>query len=216
MELKGKKFAFLGDSITEGHGANTVEDRYSNVFQRLSGAEVTNYGIGGTRIARQTKKSESHLFDKDFCMRALEMDDGFDVVAVFGGTNDFGHGDAPLGVFSDRTPYTFYGALHTLYSSLIKKYPTAKIVAITPLHRENEFTAVNENRPNNYTLKACVNAIKEVAEYYSVNVLDLYSVSGMCPFVEEQLKLYFADGLHPSSAGYARIADIMLAYFKAL
>lgn len=217
MELKGKKIAFLGDSITEGHGASKVENRYTDLFQRLSGAEVTNYGIGGTRIARQTKKTEDNpVFDKDFCMRALEMSDGFDIVGVFGGTNDFGHGDAPLGIFSDRTPYTFYGALHTLFSTLIKRYPTAKIFVMTPLHRENEFNAVNVNRPNNYSLKTCVNAIKEVAEYYSIDVLDLYAKSGMCPFVEEQLKLYFADGLHPSDAGYEKITEALLNYFKSL
>ena len=43
------------------------------------------------------------------------------------GTNDFGHGDAPLGSFSDRTPYTFYGACHLLMESLINKYPASTI-----------------------------------------------------------------------------------------
>ena len=45
-----------------------------------------------------------------------------DTVFVFGGTNDYGHGDAPIGGFTDRTPDTFYGACHYLFSGLIKKY----------------------------------------------------------------------------------------------
>ena len=60
------------------------------------------------------------------------------VVAVFGGTNDYGHGDAPVGSFEDRTPDTFYGALHYLYSGLKEMYPKATIFVMLPLHREGE------------------------------------------------------------------------------
>ena len=45
-----------------------------------------------------------------------------DGVVVFGGTDDFGHGDAPIGTPSDRTYDTFYGACHVLFSKLIEKY----------------------------------------------------------------------------------------------
>ena len=38
MELKGKKFYFLGDSITEGVGASDAEHCYVSVFGKLSGA----------------------------------------------------------------------------------------------------------------------------------------------------------------------------------
>ena len=53
MELKGKKIAFLGDSITEGCGTSAREHIYWNVIGRRTGAEVFGYGIGGTRIAPQ-------------------------------------------------------------------------------------------------------------------------------------------------------------------
>lgn len=89
-----------------------------------------NYGIGGTRIARQSKQSAEERWDKDFCSRVSTMQNEADAVVVFGGTNDYGHGDAPTGSMNDRTPDTFYGALHTLYSSLIEKYIGASIVVI--------------------------------------------------------------------------------------
>ena len=63
----------------------------------------------------------------DYCRRYKTMDPDADIIVVFGGTNDFGHGDAPLGEMSDRTVDTFYGALHTLYTSLITRYPEAPI-----------------------------------------------------------------------------------------
>lgn len=51
MDLKGKKIAFLGDSITAGVGASSLEKAYWNVLSELSGAECYGYGISGTRIA---------------------------------------------------------------------------------------------------------------------------------------------------------------------
>ncbi|UKI35644.1 MAG: SGNH/GDSL hydrolase family protein [Clostridiales bacterium] len=61
-----------------------------------------------------------------------------DAVVVFGGTNDFGHGDAPIGSFDDRTPDTFYGACHDLFTRLVEKFSDVPIVVVTPLHRTNE------------------------------------------------------------------------------
>ena len=118
MELKNKKILFLGDSITEGVGASSPEKCYVSVFGKLSGAEVKNYGIGGTRIAKQSKISLSEESDRDFMSRVDEMDSEADVVVVFGGTNDFGHGDSTIGDFSSRDECTFYGALHILCTVL--------------------------------------------------------------------------------------------------
>ena len=54
MQLKGLKVNFLGDSITEGVGTSAPEHIYLNVLQRSCAFSlVRNYGISGTRIARQ-------------------------------------------------------------------------------------------------------------------------------------------------------------------
>lgn len=66
MELKNKKVLFLGDSITAGTGVSSPEKCYVSVFGKISGAIVTNYGIGGTRIAKQSCKSENDIWDQDF------------------------------------------------------------------------------------------------------------------------------------------------------
>ena len=56
MELKNKVINFLGDSITEGVGASSAETRYVDRVAVLAGlARANNYGISGTRIARQKK-----------------------------------------------------------------------------------------------------------------------------------------------------------------
>lgn len=209
MELANKKINFLGDSITEGHGTSCIEKNYVSVFGQLSGSTVRNYGIGGTRISRQTTPSENPRYDLDFISRVEEMDPDADIIVVFGGTNDFGHGDAELGTFESRDVYTFYGAMHTLCTDLINKYPKAEIVFMTPLRR---LSWVHQDN----TLTDYVNIIKEVAGYYALPVLDLYNTSGLQPEVEVIKDLYMPDGLHPGDAGAEKIAKRLLGFLKSL
>ena len=91
MKLEGLKINFLGDSITEGCGTSCEAARFTKLIeteQKL--AVMRNYGIGGTRIARQHSVSANTRWDRDFCSRVAEMDPDADAVVVFGGTNDFG------------------------------------------------------------------------------------------------------------------------------
>lgn len=212
MKLEGLKINFLGDSITEGASASCAENIYFNVLKRNENVAVCrNYGVGGTRIAKQTKPSEVPIYDQDFLLRADQMDRDADLIVVFGGTNDFGHGDAPLGNFENKDVYTFYGALRTLIEKLIVDFPTAQIVFMTPLHREAERT-LNKNAE----LKEYVAIIREVCEYYSVPVCDLFSNSGIQPDFPPSKARYTSDGLHPNDLGHAVIANRLAGFLKNL
>ena len=216
MELKGTKINFLGDSITEGAGTSSHDKMFTMLIEREYGAICQNYGIGGTRIARQKTPTEEK-WDRDFISRVPEMDNDADIVVVFGGTNDFGHGDAPIGTMSDRTPYTFYGALHCLYTALTEKYPDVPVVILTPLHRLNEDSPKGDNKPAPVgTLKEYVNIIREVAEYYSFPVLDLYKESGLQPKVPVIQQKYIPDGLHPNDAGNEILAHKIARFLETL
>lgn len=213
MELKGKKINFLGDSITEGVGCSESKTVYHQVMKEKYGlCEARNYGIGGTRLAKQVKPSENARHDLDFPMRAVDMDRDADAIVVFGGTNDFGHGDAPIGTPSDRTPETFYGALHYLYTYLMTEFPSARIFVCTPLHR------LTENNPDmkGKVLSDYADMIKEVARCYSLPVIDLYDIYGVQPKIDVQKEMYMPDGLHPNDNGHIllceRIANFILSY----
>ena len=222
MQLAGKKVVFLGDSITEGVGTTEVNGshegyRYTDLFAKNTGAEIYNFGISGTRIARQKTPSFYPRHDLYFASRIKDMPEYADVVVVFGGTNDFGHGDAPIGDFNSRDEYTFYGALHNLILKLIEKFPTATIVFLTPLHRLTEsFKTDYIGIGNPPSLKNYVDVIKSVCEYYSIPVLDLYAVSGMQPSVEIIRNIYMPDGLHPSDAGAERLARLIEGFLSIL
>ena len=214
MELKNIKANFLGDSITEGVGTSDWDNKpFHQLIAKKYGMEIArNYGIGGTRFAAQHTPSEKPRWDLNFCSRVAEMDDDASLVVVFGGTNDFGHGDAPMGSFEDRTPETFFGACHYLMNALINKFPEARIVFMTPIHRATE----DVKNVNGLTLSCYIDTIKKVAEYYAIPVLDLWSVSGIQPRVDILKEKYCPDGLHPNDAGHERMAAVIGAYLENL
>lgn len=222
MELKGLKINFLGDSITQGVGASSEHKVYHAVLKKEVGLAVArNYGISATRFALQKgtpeRPKDDYVDVNSFCERFDQMDDDADVVVVFGGTNDYGHGDAKLGNFSDRTPNTFYGACHYLFSGLIKKYPKKTIVIMTPLHRIDEMKIPEIKETGDYgTLKEYVNIIREVAEFYSLPVLDLYATSGLQPEIKEIQENYIPDGLHPNDNGNAVISHKLKKFLEQL
>lgn len=218
MELKGKKINFLGDSITEGGAASCRENRYTEVIEREAGIVMRNYGLSGTRFAKQHTPSDVPSFDLDFPTRAREMDRDADAIVIFGGTNDFGHGDAELGTPADRTYETFYGACHQLFGYVRATWPRAKILVLTPLHRLNEDDPRGDgNKPHDVgTLKDYVEIIRQVAEFYSLPVLDLYKNSGLTPRVPVIREMFMPDGLHPSNEGHRMIAEMIIKALQAL
>ncbi len=214
MDLDNKTVVCIGDSITLGCGASDFDHGWVGLLQKNHpNAKVFNCGIGGTRFAVKTFPSEIVEYDIDFISRIDSLPNNADLVLVAGGTNDFGSGDASLGNMDSISDHSFYGALKIVAEKLINKYPTARIVYVTPLH--TVFERYKDFPDGTFTLKDFVNAIREVAEYYSFPVLDLFKNSGICPQVEVQKNLFMPrDGLHPDNNGYKRINEIVETFIK--
>ena len=87
---------------------------------------------------------------------------------------------------------------------------------MTPLHRENEDAFVSNAGIPKLPLSKYVSAIKEVAGYYALPVLYLYSVSGIQPNVDIIKELYMPDGLHPSDKGAKRIAERLHGFLSTI
>lgn len=214
MELNNLTINFLGDSITEGCCVENPDDFFVNRIAAITGGECRNYGIGGTRIARQSRNTRADhptRYSLDFNARLVCMDHNADLVIVFGGTNDYGHGTAPLGSNNDRTEYTFYGAMHCLCQGLLRHYPSNRIVFLTPLYR---FPPA----PTNLLppLEDYINIIREVTAQYGLPLLDLYADSAIHPRNPGSNERYTADGLHPNAEGHGILAQEILEFLKTL
>ncbi len=220
MELKGKIIDFLGDSITEGCGVEDIKNnRYDNRIKNICGLKaVYNYGIGGTRIANQSVASEKERYDLYFCARAYDLNSDADIISVFGGTNDYGHGDAPFGEINDKTPDTFCGAVDRLMNILMELYPEKQIVFLTPARRELD-EAVSDDlnkREDAKPLKAYVDVIIEKGREYNIPVLNLYDDLGINPNNEDEKEKYTVDGLHFNDEGHGVLAERIINFLRKI
>lgn len=212
MPYANKKITFLGDSITSGGTTSNGKQAFSYVdyLKDYLGAEITNKGLSGSVITEGNVENQT----QSFVSRSSQIQDQ-DFVTIFGGINDFWF-NSPLGSMEDSSDNveTFYGALKFLVENLSKKNPAAHFLFITPLkeckegaphtYEDNNKLVLHKNRAG-FTEEDYVNAIKEVAAYYSVPVLDLFNSSNMNPYIESQ-RQYFADDLHPNQLGAQRLA----------
>lgn len=208
------KINFLGDSITQGAGAEGHENMYTYLTAKHFNAEECNYGVGGTRIAKQVKRTLNPDDDVFMC-RAVKLPTDADFTFVFGGTNDYGHGDAKLGTFEDRDNYTFYGAMHELVAYMVATFPKEKLCFILPIPRfdqDNPYGDGSKDVPM-APMSAYIQAEKEVLDYYGVEYLDLtdkYHVP-TAPAYDD----LFGDGLHPNPKGHKLLADCLIEYLES-
>ncbi len=204
------KIAFLGDSITAGSGASSLDFSYVEQVGKMLGCEIINYGLGGTRLARAKVPNVAHCRDIDFNLRVPLFDKKVDKFFVFGGTNDFGSGTAQMGEKGDYDEYTFHGAVNKLFSTLLGMYGKENVIVILPLKRANIQT-----RTNAVTGKYLIDYVEIIIYYanlYGFKYIDLYN--DFLPEPCEGESEYFVDGLHPNDKGHKLIADKICEFLK--
>ena len=220
MQTIGKILNVLGDSITEGANATEFKFAYHQLLKELGGfKEVNAYGKGGTRIAKQRVLLDGEKAEDNFICRAETMQKEADIILVFGGTNDYGHGDASLGELTDETDETFCGSCNILFEKLRAIYEKSKIIVLLPLRRLNDDNPYGENGKKSVasaSLDGYCDCLKKIAEGFDFIVCDLRSEELLNPNDKEINSLYFGDGLHPNNEGHKILADRIYQFIKKL
>jgi lysophospholipase L1-like esterase len=218
MNLNGKTIAFLGDSITEAYGIANQDDNYVNVLAKKYHFTALNYGMGGTRYAKQLHHPVGPFDSFDFNRRILSVNSKSDIVVIFGGSNDYGHGDAPFGTADDKTENTFCGAVNGLAKKCRKRFPHAIIIFVTPLHRLNDMKIGHDawKDPDSKPLANYASHIKNVAIKNKIQCLDLFSICRIDPNNPSDAAEYMPDGLHPNEKGHLVIANLLGHFLESL
>lgn len=174
----------IGDSITylndhPDETGNRVSKGYlTRVTEQLPHIRYTNQGHNGWTAVRIAKE-----IDKLGLAKA-------DIYSVFLGTNDWWAG-LPLGTFRDYADNTgngtFYGAYRTIINKIRSLNADANIILITPMQRvdfvylrdmkNNAWGSYKEK--NGQSLAQFAEAVKTIAVYEGVKVIDLYNRKGM-------------------------------------
>lgn len=201
-QYQGKVWNVLGDSITQGTGTTIKYHDYLKT--ELGFTTVNNYGIGGSTVGKKDVGDTSN----SMALRYTTMG-AADIITVFGGTNDASGVTplVPLGTMADRTVDTFYGAYHVLLNGLIEKYVGKKIAVFTMIIRYS----VANSLMNQYA-----QAIREVAAFYSIPCLDLFSSANIYSYSTNVKAAIIPDGIHPNEAGHRIMADRIGAFLKSI
>ena len=206
----GKKVVLLGDSIVTCNG-NTSMKGYSYYLEQLGFSTITNKAHGGACAAYH---SETHYEDVVTTVDDVNFS-SYDLAIIAAGVNDYYVSSAsPIGTLvnsvtaTDFTKTDFIGALQYIITKALTSKPGIKIALFTPLKINNFNTANSQSK----VLKDYADAIKTVADYYSIPVLDFYSMSGLNRM---NFSTYLSDGVHPTEAGYKFICENKLKSFIA-
>lgn len=232
-KLFGKVYAALGDSITYGYIPRNYPGypgqlySYAALTARAMGLDFQNYGENANTVAA------SAGIPDPMSERYVNMTDDADIITFMGGTNDIRRA-VPLGTMSDRTNTTFYGALHVLLGGLYEKYfidqATSEglkklVVVVTPPKLLDQSGGTPGGTGTLVDMSAWIEAMKEVAAYYSFPVLDMYNLSEINPHLNETVhgtepgytdyyNPYITDGTHPTQEGAVIMSKVLTAFLN--
>lgn len=206
--FKNKYYGALGDSTTSGTRINGVVYTWTDYIKKYTQLEkITNFGRASSRITKVSDRTDS------FYERCSSIQNQ-DIVSIFGGVNDFNY-NSPLGTFKDSVETTFYGSLKKIIQTIVTNNSNAKLFLVTPM-KTNQVNDTFSKNELGLTLLDYVNAMKEVADYYSIPVLNLYAESGISPYLSEQRALFMNDGTHLNEQGQIRLATRIAAFINTL
>jgi lysophospholipase L1-like esterase len=211
MYKNAKKKVFI-DETPKFHNWNVVGDsitmfrQYQGYVQNILGIEkINNYGVGGSCITYAANEPYPSV-----TTRISSIDNTADIITIFAGTNDYGNPPyMPLGTILDTVNTTFYGAYNYIIQNCISRNPNAKIAIFTPLQR----VSGEDKNTQNLILEDYANACIEIGKKYAIPVLDLFHTSNINKYNASTL---LKDGLHPTTAGYIRIAKQVASFLKAI
>ena len=185
--LEGKTWNAVGDSITQNNSYQPY------VAERTGVVPTSMKGLASSTMA----VNNSYLVNKSVVERVcgLNGNDAYedaDIWTIFAGVNDWLYG-TPIGSIDSKDNTTFYGALREVCENILLRENKPKLILFTPLQSNRNGTSSHGIKMAEYR-----KAIIEVGEYYSVPVLDLYSIGGLNPI---NLNVYAPDGIHPNDEG---------------
>lgn len=258
--LYGRNIMCFGDSLTEFR-MSVQNKRYTNYLSELSMANVSNAGIGGTRLAQRLTPSltpsdgqtciaafdicnlvtawatnnydiqdaaiasglltqaQQTLYEEKLTMLKNNPVANYNIVTIFGGTNDYTGGSSIGTTDATNTDKgTIYGAVNSMVSALLTAKPSLKIYFFSPIIRMFNNTIsistssdvyVHPNAPDGKTLPQFCDVIADAVKLNHIPFCNWYWDFGWNVY---NFVTYFgSDYTHPYN-GFNVIADKMYKF----
>lgn len=174
----------IGDSITylnehpDETGNRVTKGYMTRVVEALPNISYSNQGHNGWTSGGIADKIDELGIEKA------------DLYSIFLGTNDWWAG-RPVGTIADyqnnKGNETIYGSFRIIIDKIKQLNKDARIILITPMQRTDFVYLTNfknnawgsYKEKNGQSLKQVVDAIRAIAVYEHIDVVDLYNAKGM-------------------------------------
>lgn len=215
--LFGVKWCAFGDSLTDSAtlaSQTTGTKNYVDYVSKSLGLTVVNCGFGGTGYMKTENK---------FVNRVSTIPEDTELLTVFGSFNDYEYIESRLGVFGDSSTDTIYGCMKSFFDSVFSRCPD--IVAGVILPTKWGYLSPQKDSEASKKCDLYIKALKEIADYYDLPVLDLYNYSNLRPWDDVFAEKYYKDDdgngvantVHPLDAAHKRfIAPKVEAFIKRI
>ena len=237
---QGRRVAYLGDSITDPRNDGSKQ-KYWNFLQEWLQIEPYVYAKSGRKwndIPRQAAALlNDHRQDFDAILIFIGTND-YNSGTPIGQWYDEHQTTVMAGIHEQkhiverrqRTPAmtdsTYRGCINIALDSLKRLFPTKQIVLLTPIHRAGFYRSDTNWQPTEQYQNVCgewiddyIESVVEAGRIWSVPVIDMNSLSGLYPLLDEQAQ-YFKDAdtdrLHPNDSGHRRLALTLMYQLMTL
>jgi len=187
--LSGKKIVFLGSSVTLGSAAQGMS--FVECIAKQTGCECHKEALGGSTLVDLGPDSYVQRME-----RRLDPSERYDAFVCQLSTNDATR-KLPLGTVSlDRDPSRFdtgsvAGAIEHIVSYVEKTWDCPIVFFTGTPFKSPEYTAM-------------VDLLFLIQRKYGVAVVDLWNDPDFLALKKKTVRLYMADKIHPTKAGYLR------------
>lgn len=200
----GRKWNVIGDSLTDVNSWAT--NKYHQVISVKKEINTNVYGYNGLGFTQLTTGANA-IPDK---IVAANMDKSADLITIFAGENDVApivSGATKLGSFGDKNRATYYGSLDFTFSTLVNRFPTKTIAAISQ---------TKHGKGDEVIIRSMVKALKDVCGQYGVPVLDLFNGGNVYAYNASFKADMMTDGIHFNNKGNLMLADKIGSFIESL
>lgn len=205
-----KKIAIFGGSVAVNE-YNALKD---SIKKALNTEIVDNYAINGYGFSSLQGSIQTEVNS------AISSGNDYDVFILWASSNDYTN-SREIGSYKDYTVLDSYnetklttqcGGINYCIKKILEHNPKAEIYFITSYKcydKEsgyNTFYCGKENKLYSY-----VSAQKQCCAYYSIPILDLWSMMGIN---ELNRSMYYVDDVHINTDGYDKIKNLIIDMIK--
>lgn len=209
--LYGKKLVTYGDSITQ-------QGYWQPYVVKEFGFNHANLGISGSTMGNYTNPVFVPMCD-DARIQAIKNENP-DIVTILCGINDM-NCSVPIGDISQfslaltsKNKDTFIGAYSYVVETLLNWKPSLRIILMTTMYGFGGRT----NGTTNLSYLDYASATREVANYYSIPVVDFKDVGfNKCTqytYFQEDFENDTPYYVHPNELGGKRMAELIIPIIK--